>query len=397
MICPNCGKIVPDGVSCTCTIPTGGPYSSNPAVNLIKTIGASQTFLAAIILTGAAALLSLIGSFFGTRDMTDILNQYFSGSTDMYGSGYVISASVVSNITRVFSALISFAVQALVIGALIHFHVSCKNVSTGGVNAGGLSVLKVIVTINIVLGCVVLIIVFLGLLAGIFSYSSSEYFYGYSISVIMLLTFAILIVAGAFLIPYAISLVRTIGNIRATCRTGERFGDVSQYLIVMSYIIAVINILYAFSLVGDNVGSAMNSLCSGVALILFAQMLSRYRREILRIYNPVPMYSMPYHPGAQVPSGQYPYPPQQGGQWTPPPQGSAQQFYPANQPLTPPVLPRQEPPQGQPDGFGAPENQGQWGASPGSPTSGGQILQEETTDAPVQQPDQVSSHENKEV
>ena len=47
MICPKCGRTVPDGAPCPCGAPV---LSSNPAVNLMKTLGSSPKFLTAAIL-----------------------------------------------------------------------------------------------------------------------------------------------------------------------------------------------------------------------------------------------------------------------------------------------------------------------------------------------------------
>ena len=46
MICPKCGRTVPDGAPCPCGAPV---LSSNPAVNLMKTLGSSPKFLTAAI------------------------------------------------------------------------------------------------------------------------------------------------------------------------------------------------------------------------------------------------------------------------------------------------------------------------------------------------------------
>ena len=47
MLCPKCGRMLPDGVPCPCGAPL---RSTNPAVNLIKTLGVSAKLLAAAVL-----------------------------------------------------------------------------------------------------------------------------------------------------------------------------------------------------------------------------------------------------------------------------------------------------------------------------------------------------------
>ena len=60
MICPKCGRMVPDGSQCPCGAPV---LSSNPAVNLLKTIGSSPKFLTAVILYTVMVLFNILSSF----------------------------------------------------------------------------------------------------------------------------------------------------------------------------------------------------------------------------------------------------------------------------------------------------------------------------------------------
>ena len=53
MICPKCGRTVPDGAPCPCGAPV---LSSNPAVNRMKTLGSSPKFLTAAILCSVTVL-----------------------------------------------------------------------------------------------------------------------------------------------------------------------------------------------------------------------------------------------------------------------------------------------------------------------------------------------------
>lgn len=61
MICPKCGREIPDGTVCPCSV--GTPMlSSNPAVNVIKKIGSSPLFLTAVILYSVTLVLTFISS-----------------------------------------------------------------------------------------------------------------------------------------------------------------------------------------------------------------------------------------------------------------------------------------------------------------------------------------------
>ena len=57
MICPKCGRMVPDGSQCPCGAPV---LSSNPAVNLLKTIGSSPKFLTAVILYTVMVVFNIL-------------------------------------------------------------------------------------------------------------------------------------------------------------------------------------------------------------------------------------------------------------------------------------------------------------------------------------------------
>ena len=45
MICPNCGREIPDGTVCPCTLEAPA-LSDNPAVNVVKRVGSSGMLLA---------------------------------------------------------------------------------------------------------------------------------------------------------------------------------------------------------------------------------------------------------------------------------------------------------------------------------------------------------------
>ena len=83
MMCPKCGRTIPDGTQCPCGAPV---LSSNPAVNLIKTLGSSQKFLAAAILTSVMVLFSILARRMGSKDL--LVSLYY------YGANYGVDADV---------------------------------------------------------------------------------------------------------------------------------------------------------------------------------------------------------------------------------------------------------------------------------------------------------------
>ncbi len=103
MICPKCGRTVPDGAPCPCGAPV---LSSNPAVNLMKTLGSSPKFLTAAILCSVTVLFNLLASF-GASDVISTL--YY------YGANYGFDPDV---FYPMMSALEGSTVVSAVIGAI---------------------------------------------------------------------------------------------------------------------------------------------------------------------------------------------------------------------------------------------------------------------------------------
>ncbi len=59
MICPNCGRDIPDGSVCPCTLQST-PLSDNPALNIVKTIGSSPLFLVMTIFLSLSTLFTIL-------------------------------------------------------------------------------------------------------------------------------------------------------------------------------------------------------------------------------------------------------------------------------------------------------------------------------------------------
>ena len=71
MICPKCGREIPDGTVCPCTLERP-PLSDNPALNALKTVGSSPLFLALAVLMSLSALLTVFSSL-GMGDALTII------------------------------------------------------------------------------------------------------------------------------------------------------------------------------------------------------------------------------------------------------------------------------------------------------------------------------------
>lgn len=300
MICPKCGRTVPDGAPCPCGAPV---LSSNPAVNLMKTLGSSPKFLAAAILYSVAVLFNLLASF-GASDVISTL--YYYGAN--YGFDPDVFYPMMSALegSTVVSAVIGAIPSILLAVGMWLFYTTCRNTQSGNVSTVGLTICKVITIINLVLLCcvvlflVAMVMIFIIAFAGmgeINYYSYSDGYYGATSAafVITLLVIVSLIVAAvlALVIAYQVSILRVINRIKGSALNGAPDNRISRFLTGFMMVIGVLTCLGGlFSLIASPV-AGIASLASGVCCVLMSLLLGEYRAKMtMLLYPPVqPMYS----------------------------------------------------------------------------------------------------------
>lgn len=306
MLCPNCGREIPDGTVCPCM---GGSsaLSSNPAVNVIKSIGSSTIFLVLAILSTVSVVLSVI------TDVTTVSSGVPEYLYDIYNSMGIdpsVYASAVSSgsVSSAISIVVSIVLSSLTTIALWLHYFTCKNQNSGNISTAGLTILKVftwisIVSVIIVCVCMVILMVALMALGGsLGAYYDSPEAAGLTVGLIVFL----LILLGALLglmLAYEIAMLRVINRAKTIAYNGIPDNRVSQFLIVMSYLMGGFSCLVALiSLFGSPL-SGIAGLASGAASILTGVCLSRYRKEMTAVmYPPVqPVYAaQPVQPAAPV-------------------------------------------------------------------------------------------------
>lgn len=301
MICPKCGRNIPEGSVCPCS---AAPLSSNPAVNLLKTLGSSPLFLAAAVLFSVAVLLN-IAAVAGVRsDLSSMM--YYAAGLDLdpsvlYGladtmSGVTMGSVVVGSIPAILNAV-----------ALWMFFATCRNRENGNVSTAGLTISKVLAIISAVCVCLmmVLALIFCGVLIlggamGELDDVGYEYgmYLGEALVLVGVIALVVMAVALVLVLLYYISVVKTINRIKATALTGAPDNRVSQYLIVMNYILAVFAGLGALTSIGTSILSCLGGLCQAAVLVLISLLLSRYRAGMtMLMYPPVqPVYGNPQPP-----------------------------------------------------------------------------------------------------
>ncbi len=347
MICPNCGRQLPDGAVCPC----GGTQrllSSNPALHALKSVGSSPAFLAAAVLNSIALVLSLI-SLFST------------GSVD-YGAYYYYVNDGGYLVGRVLGTLIASVPGILMaIGLWIHYS-TCKQTQSGNISTVGLTMWRVCQIITACL-CGLLILVFLVVMIFVNPFSRSGPVYsggGYATpfgsfySEALVFIFIILILAFALVLCFEIAYAKMLGRIRSTALSGVPDNRISGFVIGMHWFLGcgsgLIGLSSLFDM--DTFLGGVSSCCSAASMILLAILFSRYKKRMtLLMYPPVqPVYPAGYN-GApnvyQAPGTQQSYQAPQSYPVQPPqvpqaPVTQAPQSYPPQAAAPQPVVPAQE-------------------------------------------------------
>ena len=344
--------------------------SSNPAVNVLKNVGASPLFLVATILYSAGILGSIIASFFVRSDLSNILYM-------MYQMGLDVSP-VMPYLDQVLEASRSSSVISVILGAIPTVLIalgmwmtwaSCRDMRSGNVATTGLTVCRVILVIYrvlVIIAMVLVAILCVMMLVGGVSLGGRGSGYGYAGAGIAVMAVLMLFVGVGLLVLllcFYNSAVRAVTRIRETARTGVPDNRISMFLIVMIWIMAVLSVLSGLSTMAYSPAAGLVGVLQAVASILVAICLKKYRDQMTALMPApaAPGYGQPYGgmPQQPYPQGYQAQQPYQ--QYQPQPYQAPQQPYqapqqapyqvpqqPVQQPYQAPAAPQQPP-------YGAPQ------------------------------------------
>ncbi len=296
MICPKCGRNIPDGSVCPCSYNTP-VLSSNPAVNTLKTIGSSPLFLVVSILLSITPVLT-IASQLGLRDnVWDLF--YYAMQLDLDPSLFYPVIDAASSMS-VAGAVLSAVPAILIAVAMWITYASCRDTQSGNVSTAGLTICKVLSIISLVCICIfaailVLFMVIL-LIAGVAEAANDVYGYDASIAqagiAVLLVLFVILAAVLALAIIYQVCVIKTINRIKATATTGVPDNRIPNFLVVMNYIEAASMVLAGLANLFTTPVLGLGSLVGAATLVIIAIILTRYRSGMtLLMYPPVqPVY-----------------------------------------------------------------------------------------------------------
>ena len=313
MICPNCGREIPDGSICPCSL-AARPLSDNPAVNVIKTVGSSGQFLAMAILFSASALLTIFSSI-GIPQMLFSFYEYAMEMGIDPELAYMITSGARSS--AVTNAIAS-SVPAILIGIAMWIHYcSSRSTNTGNISTAGLTICKALAYIYMVLLCfvafcivAVLAIAIIGILSGEFSDLMFVPQYSYSddeLTLAVIILFALIAAFSLFIftlmITYNASIIRMINRTKLVAQSGMADDRVSSYLIGMNYVSAGISLIFGLITLASAPIAGLADICNALALVMSSLLLSRYRKEMNQVLFP------PVQPVQPVQPMQPPIPP----------------------------------------------------------------------------------------
>ena len=318
MICPKCGRVVPDGVPCSCGAPL---LSSNPAVNLLKTVGSSPKFLTAAILYSVAVLFSLVAAF-APNDL--VYELYYYGANAGVDPDIFYPMMDVLESSSVVGVVLSSLPSILMAVGMWLFFVSSRNTQTGNVSTVGLTICKVLSYISLVLLCLaafLLVILGIILVFAITANSDIAYYGAGSVvaaaSVVGFLLAIVAAVLGLF-IALEVSVIRTINRIKNTALNGVPDNRISGFLTGMLMVFGILGALGGVISLAGSPLTGLGSLAASVAMILMSLVLSEYRNKMtVLVFPPVqPVYPQNMPPYGSVPPQQPGgptdgYPPQQ--------------------------------------------------------------------------------------
>lgn len=322
MICPKCGRTIPDGTQCPCGAPV---LSTNPAVNVIKTLGSSPKFLAAVVLYSVGVLFSLLAAFGTTDLMTEI---YY------YGANFGVDPDVfypmmnVMEGSSVVLTVLSMIPSILIAVGMWMFYTSCRNTQSGNVSTAGLTICKVLSYIGLVFVCllaaIVLIVIVIAIAAIGSMGSSAYYYYEYSntsslVAAQVLLGVVAVIFAAiiALMIVYYVCIIKVINRIKASAINGVADNRIPRFMTGLMMVMGVLGGLSGLASLITSPVAGIGAILASVCMILMSLLLSEYRTQMtMLLFPPVqPMYGQNMPPYTNVPPQAPPQgnPPQQPG------------------------------------------------------------------------------------
>lgn len=304
MLCPHCGKTVGNG-NLTCPFcgaplqpdappqepvsPYTQPYvpdpppayrpayqsSEPPVIQLMRRMAGSPVFLVPAIGYTCMVLFQIVATLFGTAQIAldPVVTQTMETNAflqNIYTTSVTFSLLPLSYIFSILAA----------VGIWMTF-ASAANRSGAPIKTAGLTLLRVLQIISLVVVCLMTLL----LIGGIVIFIGTMGMYNVTPATNALIVALLLMVAAimALLILYSVKIITTIDCFRRSIRTGTPQGKISVYVAVMSILGGVLSLLVVLT---GNPFSALAGVAGAVSGIGFGVFLFRYREEFLQIPSP---------------------------------------------------------------------------------------------------------------
>ena len=257
----------------------------NGTLNVVRTMAASVLFLVGTIGYSAYVLFELLGSFTGGSEIMNMFNNIMAQS-GAYSSMDYQSLQMLSGIfgsTSVISTLFGLIPAMVLVAGIWMVFAAAKQNKLPGIAATGMTMIRVIVIIELVLSCIaVFAVAAIGFLVVLGMGSLAGYYgEGTPVVVIMVLILIVILAVCAINIIYYVKLGGTVKRMKETMITGRPDTKVSLFVEILCYLGGAGSAISALmSLVGLDIFGFLSNAGMGTASICFGMLLRQYRNKM---------------------------------------------------------------------------------------------------------------------
>lgn len=257
----------------------------NGILNVVRTMATSVLFLVGTIGYSAYVLFELLGSFTGGSEIMNMFNNIMAQS-GAYSSMDYQSLQMLSGIfgsTSVISTLFGLIPAMVLVAGIWLVFAAAKQNKLPGIAATGMTMIRVIVIIELVLSCIaVFAVAAIGFLVVLGMGSLAGYYgEGTPVVVIMVLILIVILAVCAINIIYYVKLGGTVKRMKETMITGRPDTKVSLFVEILCYLGGAGSAISALmSLVGLDIFGFLSNAGMGTASICFGMLLRQYRNKM---------------------------------------------------------------------------------------------------------------------
>ena len=254
-------------------------------MNVVRSMATSVLFLVGTIGYSVYVLFELLGSFTGGSEIMNMFNNIMAQS-GAYSSMDYQSLQMLSGIfgsTSVISTLFGLIPAMVLVAGIWLVFAAAKQNKLPGIAATGMTMIRVIVIIELVLSCIaVFAVAAIGFLVVLGMGSLAGYYGdGAPFVVIMALVMIVLLAICAIEIVYYVKLGGTVKRMKETMITGRPDTKVSLFVEILCYLGGAGSAISALmSLVGLDIFGFLSNAGMGTASICFGMLLRQYRNKM---------------------------------------------------------------------------------------------------------------------